>query len=125
MADLGKFPTAKVAVWTSGYPTIAPSGATFLSGAQWRGWDGALAVAVLKNTELRIMFLDTPGTTVTSTVTPTELDRNVRLRSAVEGPDGNLYITTDDGGTAGAVWKVTPFARVVNHRVRRDRVKTG
>jgi glucose/arabinose dehydrogenase len=121
MTDLTKFPTAKAAVWSSGNPTIAPSGATFLSGTQWRGWDGALAVAVLKNTELRVMFLDGPGTTVGSTVVPAQLDLGVRLRSAVQGPDGNLYLTTDE--TAGAVWKVTPFSRA--HRVRRVRTASG
>ena len=31
-----------------------------------------------------------------------------RLRSAVEGPDGRLYIATDDGTPTGAIWKVTP-----------------
>ncbi|MGZ8735434.1 MAG: PQQ-dependent sugar dehydrogenase [Acidimicrobiia bacterium] len=121
MTDFVKFPTARGAAWSSGYPTIAPSGATFLTGAQWKGWDGALAVAVLKNTELRVMFLDGPGTTVTSAVVPVQLDLGVRLRSAVQGPDGSLYLATDE--TAGAVWKVTPFGRA--HRERRVRTRTG
>ena len=121
MTDFTKFPAAIGAVWSSGYPTIAPSGATFLSGPQWKGWDGALAVAVLKNTELRLMFLDGAGLTVTTQYTVPQLDLGVRLRSAVQGPDGNLYITTDDG--AGAVWKVRPFTR--GHRERRLRAATG
>jgi aldose sugar dehydrogenase len=124
MTDFVKFPTAKGAAWSSGCPTIAPSGATFLSGSQWRGWNGALAVAVLKNTELRLMFLDGPGITVTSTVVPPELDLGVRLRSAVQGPDGNLYLATD--ATAGAVWKITPTAPAARiHRTRRVRTMTG
>ena len=91
---------------------------------QWEGWNGALAVAVLKNTELRVMFLDGPGTTVTSAVVPPLLDLGVRLRSAVQGPDGNLYLTTDE--TAGAVWKVTPFGPAHRERrVRRDRLIGG
>ena len=121
MTDFTKFPAAIGAVWSSGYPTIAPSGATFLSGSQWGDWNGALAVAVLKNTELRLMFLDSAGLTVTSQYTVPQLDLGVRLRSAVQGPDGNLYITTDDG--AGAVWKVRPFTR--GHRERRLRAATG
>ena len=121
MTDIVKFPAAKAAVWSSGNPTIAPSGATFLTGTQWMGWNGALAVAVLKNTELRVMFLDSPGTTMTSTVVPAQLDLGVRLRSAVQGPDGNLYLTTDS--STGAVWKVTPVGRV--HRERRVRTATG
>ena len=34
-------------VWQSGGVTVAPSGGTFLSGPQWRAWDGALVVACL------------------------------------------------------------------------------
>jgi glucose/arabinose dehydrogenase len=26
----------------------------------------------------------------------------------VQGPDGNLYITTDVGGGGGAIWQVVP-----------------
>jgi glucose/arabinose dehydrogenase len=36
------------------------------------------------------------------------LSNGVRLRSAVQGPYGNLYIATDVGGGSGAIWKVTP-----------------
>jgi len=35
-------------VWRSGSPTEAPSGGTFLTGAQWKSWNGALVVACLK-----------------------------------------------------------------------------
>jgi hypothetical protein len=36
------------------------------------------------------------------------LANGVRLRSAVQGPDGNLYLSTDVSGGLGAIWKVTP-----------------
>jgi len=126
MTDFVKFPTARGAVWSSGDPTIAPSGATFLTGPQWRGWNGALAVAVLKNTEVRLLFLDGPGTAVTASEVPPQLDLGVRLRSAVQGPDGNLYLATDVGSPGGAVWKVTPTSPATRaHRVRRVRTMTG
>src|SRR5262245_41254907 len=48
MTDFVKFPSAIGAVWSSGCPTIAPSGATFLSGSQWSGWNKSLAMAALK-----------------------------------------------------------------------------
>jgi glucose/arabinose dehydrogenase len=92
------------AVWSSGSPTIAPSGATFLSGPQWKGWDGALAVAVLKGRHLRVFRLDGPGTRVTDQWSVVG-DRG-RLRTAVQGPDGNLYLTTD--ANPGQVLRVTP-----------------
>ena len=40
------------ATWSSGSPTVAPSGMTFLDGAQWKGWDGAAVVVLLKNASL-------------------------------------------------------------------------
>jgi aldose sugar dehydrogenase len=106
MTDLQKFPNAMIPAWRSGDSgTVAPSGGTFLSGAQWKSWNGALAVAFLKDAKARVMFLDGNGDV--SFATPI-LSNGVRLRSAVQGPDGNLYIATDVGGGNGAIWKVTP-----------------
>jgi glucose/arabinose dehydrogenase len=105
MTDLSQFPSAIGAIWSSGCPTIAPSGATFLSGPQWKGWNGALAVAVLKDHHLRIFFLNTQGGISGDAAV---LTNSPRLRSAVQGPDGNLYITTDVGGGGGQIWQVVP-----------------
>jgi glucose/arabinose dehydrogenase len=106
MTDLQKFPDAMIPAWRSGdNGTVAPSGGTFLTGSRWKSWDGALAVAFLKDAKARVMFLDGNGDV--SFATPI-LANGVRLRSAVEGPDGNLYISTDVGGGSGAIWKVTP-----------------
>ena len=106
MTDLQKFPNAMIPAWRSGDSgTVAPSGGTFLSGAQWKSWNGALAVAFLKDAKARVMFLDGNGDVTFATPI---LSNGVRLRSAVQGPDGNLYIATDVGGGNGAIWKVTP-----------------
>ena len=48
MTDLAKFPSARQARWSSGFPTLATSGAVFLDGPQWGEWEGRLAVATLK-----------------------------------------------------------------------------
>jgi glucose/arabinose dehydrogenase len=32
----------------------------------------------------------------------------VRLRAAVQGPDGALYVVTDGANGTGAIWRVTP-----------------
>jgi glucose/arabinose dehydrogenase len=95
-------------VWVSGGVTVAPSGGTFLSGPQWKAWDGALAVACLDGSpsvgqRLLIMRMNAAGTALTEPPI-TVLDRGVRLRSAVLGSDGTLYVVTD-GGT---IWKVVP-----------------
>jgi len=106
MTDLQKFPNAMIPAWRSGDSgTVAPSGGTFLTGAQWKSWNGALTVAFLKDAKARVMFLDGNGDV--SFATPI-LSNGVRLRSAVQGPDGNLYVATDVGGGSGAIWKVTP-----------------
>jgi len=105
MTDLGKFPDAVEAIWSSGSPTLALSGATFIEGNRWGDWDGVLTVATLKATHLHIYFL-TSGGEVTRELRVIE-DRG-RLRSPRQGPDGLLYITDDGGGSGGEVLRVTP-----------------
>jgi glucose/arabinose dehydrogenase len=113
MTDRNKYPDAVKAVWKSGNITIAPSGATFLEGAQWEGWDGRLALAVLDfnssvGQHLRILKVRANGTINKEKDIEVFADENTRLRSAVQGPDGLLYIATDGDGPTGAIWKVTP-----------------
>ena len=84
------------AAWSSGAPTIAPSGGTILSGSQWKGWQGAAAIAVLKGQHLMVMFFD-DVLGFSSIGTTTNMRGAGRLRSAVQGPDGNLYVSTDNG----------------------------
>ena len=93
------------AKWSSGIPTIAPSGATFVNGPEWKAWNGALVVAVLKAARLQV-FLDRGGTLDFGA--PGVIPLGVRLRSAVQGPDGNLYLATDVGSGSGAIWRVVP-----------------
>jgi len=95
-------------VWVSGGVTVAPSGGTFLSGPQWKAWDGALAVACLDGSpsvgqRLLGMRLNAAGTALVEPAI-TVLNRGVRLRSAVQAPDGNLYVVTD----GSVIWKVVP-----------------
>lgn len=105
MTDTQKFPDAVPAKWSSGFPTIATSGATWLRGSKWEAWEGALAVATLKGQSLRIMFFEADGdfrsmqTVLASTYG--------RLRTAQLGPDGNLYLTTSNG-VDDKVLRVTP-----------------
>jgi glucose/arabinose dehydrogenase len=106
MTDLAEFPNAVEAVWKSGTPTIAPSGATFLSGARWGNWDKVLAVAHLKGRKMKVFKINGFGQVEASGDALT--DRG-RLRSVVQGPDGNLYVTTDNGGNTDVILRVTPL----------------
>lgn len=105
MTDTTRHPGARTAVWSSGNPTIAPSGATFLSGPRWIGWDRSLAIAVLKDHHLRVLRFTTSGNAVeTQFVRIT--DRG-RLRVAVLNPhNNNLYIATD--ADPGSILRVIP-----------------
>jgi len=105
MTDLAKFPDAVEAIWSSGSPTLALSGATFLEGEAWGDWNGALAVATLKAQHLHVYFIDAEGE-----VTGNEraIGDQGRLRSARQGPDGLLYITNDGGSGDGKVLRVRP-----------------
>jgi glucose/arabinose dehydrogenase len=94
--------------WRSGDPTIAPSGATWLRGAKWGSWQGALAMAVLGSEELLILKFDSSGTLV-RTFKPAVLDGDAgRLRSAVLGPGNNLLLTTSNGGD-DRILRVSPL----------------
>ncbi len=106
MTDLS-IPGAVAAAWSSGCPTIAPSGATFVTGSQWGKWDGALAVAVLKGT--RLMFVRFTGPT-SSTVegVDTRLTDRGRLRAVRQAPDGSLWVAQD--ASPGALLRVVPTA---------------
>lgn len=107
MTDFAKFPQAVGAAWSSGDPTVATSGATWLSGANWRTWDDTLAVAALKDAALRIMRPSEDGRTLTVIATPYD-GQYGRLRTAQLGPGGKLYLTTSNGGGVDRILEITP-----------------
>ncbi|MFO0971275.1 MAG: PQQ-dependent sugar dehydrogenase [Candidatus Saccharimonadales bacterium] len=104
MTDLTRFPDAISAIWSSGNPTIAPSGATLLKGEKWGTWTGAVAMAVLKGKHLRIMRFDESYKLIEEKVV---LGDYGRIRSAAIDTDQDLYITTDNGSNDKII-KVTP-----------------
>lgn len=103
MTDVARFPNAMRAVWNNGGVSQGTGPATFLTGAQWRAWDGRLAVGVMGGSRLVILQLDAAGNVTSQSDGSLPL---ARYRSLVQGPDGNLYIATD----GGEIWRVTPSA---------------
>lgn len=93
--------------WRSGYPTIAPSGADFVTGPGWGRFSGCLAVAVLKRQRLMFVKLDDRGR-VHWTRAPRALRGHGRLRDVTAAPDGSLLVTTDNGGGRDVVLRVRP-----------------
>jgi glucose/arabinose dehydrogenase len=104
MTDLVEFPDAVEAVWSSGCPTIAPSGATFLEGEQWSGWNNNLVLAVLKDQHVHGIIL---GEGFDEVFREDEAVTGFgRLRTAVQGPDGALYLSQD--ANPGSILRVEP-----------------
>jgi glucose/arabinose dehydrogenase len=94
MTDTVRHPGARQAVWSSGSPTIAPSGGDFIHGSQWKGWNPALGMAVLKGQQLRVLRLNSTGTAVEAQWV--RITDRGRLRVAVMHPsNGVLYLATD------------------------------
>jgi len=90
------------AIWTW-TPVIAPSGMTFYEGDGFPEWQGDLFVGGLAATALVRLELD--GDSVTREERLLE-SLGLRIRDVVEGPDGALYLVTDEGN--GEVLRVTP-----------------
>jgi glucose/arabinose dehydrogenase len=95
------------AVWSSGKPTLATSGATFVSGAEWGAYEGLLLVALLKEQGVLALELDDAGAVLTQFRLP-ELDGTQgRIRTVQQGDDGALYAVTDNGGD-DVLLRITP-----------------
>lgn len=94
MTDKTRFPDAIDSIWSSGKSTIATSGAAILKGDNWKLWEGAVAVSVLKDKHLRIFQMDDK----LRLVKQDELFNGEfgRLRAATMGPDNALYISSSN-----------------------------
>jgi aldose sugar dehydrogenase len=106
MTDLKKFPNAARPIWTNDGRSQGMAGSDFLRGAQWKAWDGALAVAFLAGTRVEILRLDA-NNAVTGT-TSILGNEGVRIRAVVQGPDGAMYLTTDRKSGGDEIWRVVP-----------------
>lgn len=85
-------------------PSIANAGMTFYTGDKFPEWKGDLLVTALKFQLLARLELD--GTEVTHEERMFSESIGKRLRDVVQGPDGYLYLLTDDSN--GAILKVEP-----------------
>jgi glucose/arabinose dehydrogenase len=82
--------------WTPGTQksSIAPSGLAFYTGTQLTGWQGNLFSGSLAGKALWRLVLN--GNTITSRERLL-VDLNRRIRCVRQGPDGWLYLLTDEG----------------------------
>lgn len=124
MTDKRKFPRAKGAKWSSGRPTVATSGLTFLSGSAWGSWEGAMAVAMLKGQGIKLLFLN-PSRQVSQTKNIGGLGAYGRIRTVQQGPDGALYFTTSNGGGRDVIGRIAPTAAPSTVDAGRNVASTG
>jgi glucose/arabinose dehydrogenase len=96
------------AVWSSGSPTIATSGATFTEGGDWGDYEGLMLVGVLKDTGVLALRLDEEGALLEAFRLPELEDEYGRIRDVEQGVDGAVYVTTDNGSGEDRLLRVTP-----------------
>ena len=104
MTDTVSYPNSTRAKWRSGDPTVATSGATFISGSRWGTWNGRLAVAMLKGQGVKLFSINSAGQIDGQ---QTVLTGYGRIRTVQQGPDGALYFTTS-AGTDDRIYRVAP-----------------
>jgi aldose sugar dehydrogenase len=83
-------------------PSIAPSGMTFLTSDVYPDWKGSLFVGALAGTHVSRLKLD--GRKVISE--EKLFQDTARFRDVVQGPDGRLYVLTDEGAPDGSIYVV-------------------
>ena len=87
------------------------SSGTFLSGKQWKNWDGKMVVSFMGigihgtpvGNRLDILDISTDGLSTKRSTVSLPMPAG-RFRSVVQGPDGNLYVATDEG----EIYRMTP-----------------
>ncbi|MCU1620036.1 MAG: Soluble quinoprotein glucose/sorbosone dehydrogenase [Modestobacter sp.] len=107
MTDLD-IPGAVPALWSSGNPTIATCGGTFLAGAQWGNYQGLLLLGVQKGTGVLALRIGADGALAEQFRLPEVEDDYGRIRTPQLGIDGALYLTTDNGSGDDQLLRVTP-----------------
>ncbi|NDK57428.1 PQQ-dependent sugar dehydrogenase [Pontibacter fetidus] len=84
-------------------PVIAPSGAQFYTGNAFPAWKGNLFVGGMKDQQLVRLQIENGRVTGEEHLLK---DRGQRVRDVRQGPDGALYIVTDQEN--GELWKIAP-----------------
>jgi glucose/arabinose dehydrogenase len=88
-----------VAVWMT---AIAPSGLVIYSGTQFEIWKGDIFVGGLKSQDIRRIDLNEVGQVVGQSA----LRIGQRVRDVRQGPDGLLYVLTDESN--GSLIRLEP-----------------
>ena len=85
-------------------PSIALSGLAFYTGDRFPEWKGSIFVGGLVGEQMQRIVMNARGLPTRRTPLLTELKQ--RIREVRQGPDGLLYLLTDEA--AGALLKIEP-----------------
>lgn len=88
-----------VSVWK---PSIAPSGLAIYRARAFPGWQGAILAGGLMSTDVRVIRLNAAGAAARETHIPI----GARVRDVRVGPDGLIYILTDE--PEGRIIRLSP-----------------
>src|SRR5262249_41408703 len=86
-------------------PSLGVSGITFYTGDKFPAWRGSLFVGALRGNQLQRVLLNQKGLPVGREPLLTELKQ--RIRDVRQGPDGLLYLLTDE--YEGALLRIEPL----------------
>ncbi|MGZ8867545.1 MAG: PQQ-dependent sugar dehydrogenase, partial [Thermoanaerobaculia bacterium] len=84
-------------------PVIAPSGAQFYTGDAFPAWKGSLFIGALKEQRLVRLVIENDRVVGEEHLLT---DRGQRVRDVRQGPDGALYVVTDEDN--GELWRIAP-----------------
>ncbi|MFO0205456.1 MAG: PQQ-dependent sugar dehydrogenase, partial [Betaproteobacteria bacterium] len=111
MTDTKTYPNAMRPAWNNDGLSQGLFTGTFLTGPQWKGWNGKMIVGFagigIHGTPVgnRLDVLDIAADGLSATRVTASLPMPAaRFRSLVQGPDGNLYVATDEG----SISRLTP-----------------
>ncbi|HEY0590945.1 MAG TPA: PQQ-dependent sugar dehydrogenase [Thermoanaerobaculia bacterium] len=84
-------------------PVIAPSGMEFYTGSAFPAWKGSAFIGGLASTRLVRLVIENGRVAGEEHLLA---DRDQRIRDVRQGPDGALYVVTDESD--GELWRIAP-----------------
>ena len=88
-------------------PSIGTAGMALYQGAPFKHWQGALLIGGLANEQVTLLHMNETRVRRVETL-PIRMGR---IRDVVVGPDGLVYLATDEGDGEGAILRLQPVAR--------------
>lgn len=111
MTDTARFPDAMKPAWNNDGLSQGMSSAVFLDNPHWKAWNGRMIVSLTGigihktpvGNRLDVLEISEDGLAATRTTASLPMPAG-RFRSIVQGPNGNLFVATDEGD----IHKITP-----------------